>query len=147
MLCTYYSKAISIGISVWQSILRISHIMKPLGFNANISATKKKKVKKKKLEVVGTCRHLKVKQIRCGLSQRGRGERSTCLTESACWWPARGRDGGTEEEVVCGSTRGAQRACCSRGWRAWERQPSKQSQLLFSGGQTSKWTWLCPFAF
>lgn len=46
MLCTYYSKAISISISMWQSILRISHIMKPLGFNANISATKKKKKKK-----------------------------------------------------------------------------------------------------
>ena len=97
MLCTYYSKAIFISSSVWQSILQICCILKPLGFNANISAAKKKKERKKKLEVVGTCRHLKVKQIRCGLFQRGRGEGSTCRTDSACWWPSERkgwRDGG-----------------------------------------------------
>lgn len=48
--------------------------------------------------------------------------------------PADGRAAGRmEEEVVRGSTRGPQQACCSLGGRAWERQPPSRARAV-SGG-------------
>lgn len=58
--------------------------------------------------------------------------------------PADGRAvGRMEEEVVCGSKRGPQQACCSQGGRAWERQPPNRARTVFRGTNSKK-TRLCP---
>lgn len=46
----------------------------------------------------------------------------------------------------CGSMRGAQQACCSQGWRAWERQPANRASSVFRRTD-SEWTRLCPLHF
>ena len=148
MLCTYYSKAIFISSSVWQSILQICCILKPLGFNANISAEKKKKRKKKKARSGWNLPALKSQtdSLRFVSARSGWGIH---LPHWLSLLMAKREEGmeGRRRKWCVGVREGHSGPAALGAEEPGSASPPNRASSCFQENMTSKWTWLCPVRF
>lgn len=139
MPCTYYS-VILVRISTCWSVQLKSYckkLLSYLSFSDSIHTFLLQKIIKLKSDTKSPA--INVRQVKCGLLSGWQIHLPHWLlmVREKEWW---------RKNRGCGSMWGAQQACCSQGWRAWERQPTNRASSVFRRTD-SEWTRLCPLHF